>query len=305
MPGGVSVDAAGLRARAAVLRAVRTTLDARGYLEVPTPVLVASPAMEEHLHAVPAGGGFLRTSPEFALKRALGAGLGRVYEIGPCLREREVGDWHRREFTMCEWYRVGATLPDLMDEVELVVAAAARAVGAAPPAWRRTTVRALVLEHTGIDLATASASDLSPAHDEGWDDAFVRRWVADVEPRLDGALFVGDWPASLAALARIRDDGDGGWPVALRFEAYLDGIELANAFDELRDPAEQRRRFVAANAARIAAGEAPHPIDEALIDAVGRMPPTCGIAVGVDRLVAALCGWSGIARGRVEGPAPG
>lgn len=292
------LDPAGLRARAAVLRALRRTLEDRGYLEVPTPALVPSPAMEEFLHPIAAGGAFLRTSPEFALKRALGAGLGRIYEIGPCFRDREHGDWHRREFTMCEWYRVGATLDDLMDEVELLVGAAASAVGASAPRWRRTTVRALFLEVTGIDLASASAEDLSD-HDEPWDEAFTRRWVTDIDPALTGAVFVTDWPASQAALARVR--AVGPWPVAGRFEAYLHGIELANAFHELGDPVEQRRRFVAANAARAGAGEAPHPVDEGLIAAVGRMPPTCGIALGVDRLVAALCGWNGIARARVDG----
>jgi lysyl-tRNA synthetase class 2 len=292
------MDAAGLRARAAVLRAIRRSLEGRGYLEVPTPALVRSPAMEEFLHPVAAGDEFLRTSPEFALKRVLAAGLGRIYEIGPCFRDRERGPWHRREFTMCEWYRVGATLDDLMDEVEGLVAAAARAIGVSVPRWRRMTVRALFLDRTGLDLATASAADLSD-HDEPWDDAFTRRWVTDIEPGLSGAVFVSDWPASQAALARVR--ADGAWPVAGRFEAYLHGIELANAFHELGDPVEQRRRFLASNAARVAAGEAPHPVDEALIAAVGRMPPTCGIALGVDRLVAALCGWDGIARGRVEG----
>lgn len=299
------MDADGLRARAAVLAALRRRFAERGYLEVPTPTLVPSPAMEEHLHAVPAAEGFLRTSPEFALKVALGAGLGRIYEIGPCFRARERGRLHRREFTMCEWYRVGGTLDDGIDEAIGLVDAAAAALGRPAPRWRRTTVRELFVAAIGVDLATASTDDLS-AHDEGWDDAFTRRWVSDVEPTLTGGVVVSEWPASQAALARVRDDG--AWPVASRFEVYLDGIELANAFDELTDPVEQRRRFVAANAARIAAGEAPHPIDEGLIDAVGRLPPTVGVAMGVDRLVAALCGWDDIGRGRVEradGPAAG
>lgn len=293
----MALDPDGLRARARILGALRRVFADRGYLEVPTPVLVSSPAMEEHLHPVVAGDGFLRTSPEFALKRVLGAGLGRIYEIGPCFRDREHGSWHRREFTMCEWYRVGASLEDLMDEVEQLVSASAEALGATVPGpWRRITVRDLFREHTGLDLASAAASDLSDA-DESWDDAFARRWVTDVEPRMTGALHVHDWPASQAALARVRDDGE--WPTACRFEVYLGGIELANAFLELTDPVEQRRRFLSSNQARVAAGELPHPIDEALVEAVGRIPRTAGIALGVDRLVAALCGWDGIARGRV------
>lgn len=292
-------DAAGLRARAAVLHAVRTWFAGHGYLEVPTPALVPSPALEEHLYALSAGDGWLRTSPEFALKKVLAAGLPRIYEIGPCWRDREHGSWHGTEFTMLEWYRVGASLADLMDEVEALVAAAARSLGReAPGPWRRATVRELFREHTGIDLATASASDLSDDPTDGWDDAFFRRWLTDVEPRFTEPLFVRDWPASQAALATVRDDGQ--WPVADRFEVFLGGVELANAFGELADPVEQRRRFVSANAARLAAGEPPHPVDEALIEAVGRMPPTSGIALGLDRLVAALLGWSGIGRGRVD-----
>lgn len=289
-----------LLSRALVLRALRETLQGWGYLEVQTPVLVPSPALEEHLHAVQAEGGALRTSPEFALKRAIASGLCRLYEIGPCLRERERGPWHRREFTMCEWYRVGASLPDLMDEVEALLSACARALGVPEPGpWERISVRDLVKRHTGIDLARATAEDLSP-HDEGWDDAFTRLWVERVDPALSGALLVHSWPASQAALARVHTDGD--WPVAARFEAYLGGIELANAFFELTDPAEQRRRFLSANTSRASAGERPHPVDEALIEAIGRMPATSGIALGVDRLTAALMGWSSIAPGRLDEP---
>jgi lysyl-tRNA synthetase class 2 len=292
----VTIDADGLRRRAQVLAALRAWFASHSYLEVPTPARVPSPAMEEHLFAVAASGQWLRTSPEFALKRVLAAGLDRIYEIGPCWRERERGDWHGCEFTMVEWYRVGATLPDLMDEVQALVAVAFTAVGGTPPSWQRTTIRALFKRHAGVDPATATIADLSE-HDECWDDAFMRRWVTDVEPRLEGGVFVSDWPASQAALARV--DTDGEWPIACRFEAFIGGIELANAFWELTDGAELRRRFEAANTARRAMGELPHPVDEALIRAVDRMAPTSGIALGLDRLVAAACGWDGIAPGRV------
>jgi len=283
----------GLRARATVLRAVRRWFDDHGYLEVATPVLVPSPAMEEHLHPVQAEGGWLRTSPEFALKRVVAAGLPRIYEIGPCFRDREHGPWHGREFTMLEWYRVGAGPAEVMEEVQAVVKAVAHAVGGPiPNPWRRVTVRDLFREVTGIDLAEASASDLSDHDGDHWDDAFFRRWVEEVEPRLHGAVFVTEWPASQAALAQVRSDGD--WPVAERFEVFLNGVELANGFHELLDAHEQRRRFAEANLHRVAAGEEPHPVDEAFIEAVGRMPKVTGIALGLDRLVAALCGWNGI-----------
>jgi lysyl-tRNA synthetase class 2 len=285
-----------LRDRALVLAALRRWFDARGYLEVPTPALVRSAGLEQHLHPVRAADGFLRTSPEFALKRVVASGLPRVYEIGPCFRDREVGDWHGREFTMLEWYRAGATLPDLMCEVEALFATAARALGRPDPGpFRRVTVRELFLAD-GVDLATASAEQIS-AGETGWDDAFFRRWVERIEPSLKGALIVEQWPASQAALARVRDDGP--WPVAERFEVFVDGVELANAFLELTDEDEQRHRFAEQNALRAAAGEHPNPVDEDFVRAVGRLPPTAGIALGLDRLIAVVTGARSIAAGRV------
>ncbi len=247
--------------------------------------------MEPYLHPLRADGGFLRTSPEFALKRALAAGLGRIYEIGPCFRARESGPWHRTEFTMCEWYRPGASLEDLMDEVEHLVAAAATALGVAPPRFARTTVAEVFEAATGLDPVRATAAELSEV-EEPWDDAFTRRWVTDVEPTLTEPVFVRDWPASQAALARVVETRDG--PTAMRFEAYLHGVELANAFLELVDGPELRRRFDDANAVRASTGEPAHPLDEDLILAVGRMPPTSGIAMGVDRLLAALTRHEGL-----------
>lgn len=290
------ISADGLRARARVLRALRRWFDAHGYLEVPTPSLVPSPALEENLFALGVPGhGQLRTSPEFALKRVLASGLHRVYEIGPCFRAREHGPWHRTEFWMLEWYRAGAAPSDVMDEVEDLVARCAEALDVpAPDPWRRVAMRTLFRER-GVDPWCWTPAD--HPH-ESWDDAMLRCWVDQVEPHLDGALVITDWPESQAALARVRTDVSP--PVAQRFEVFLDGHELANAFFELIDPVEQRRRFQAANAHRIAMGEAPHPVDEALIEAVGRMPSTTGIAMGVDRLVAVLMGWDGIGPGRVE-----
>ncbi|MCO4748259.1 MAG: EF-P lysine aminoacylase GenX [Proteobacteria bacterium] len=290
------MNASGLRTRASVLATTRAFFGDRGYLEVPTPVLVPSAAMEEHLFPLKADGGLLRTSPEFALKRAIASGLGRVYEIGPCFRGREDGPWHGTEFLMLEWYRVGAGLPELIAETRALISACAATLGVEVLPWRQVTVRELFLEVCGLDLATASAAELG-ASDDTWDEAFFRRWVQDIEPTLTDAVVVTDWPASQAALAQVRTDGE--WPTACRFEVYYRGVELANAFFEVIDAREQRHRFMAANVARLAAGEPPHPIDEAFIEAVGRMPTTAGIALGIDRLVAALAGWDGIDPGRV------
>ncbi|MEM6928347.1 MAG: amino acid--tRNA ligase-related protein [Myxococcota bacterium] len=288
---GRALVAAALRDQSRLLHALRTTFAERGYLEVPTPCLVPSPALEPFLHPLRAEGGYLRTSPEFALKRALATGVGRIYEIGSCFRAREAGPWHRTEFLMCEWYRPGASLDDLMDEVEALVGAAAEALDRPPPRFERRLVADVFEAATGLDPRTATASELSDVP-ESWDDAFARRWVTDVEPSLTEAVFLRDWPASQAALARVIPVAEG--PTAMRFEAYLNGVELANAFLELIDGPELRRRFDDANALRASMGEPAHPVDDDLIEAVGRMPPTAGIAMGVDRLLAALTDSDGL-----------
>lgn len=297
----MGLDPGGLRARAAVLHALRTTLHGWGYLEVPTPVLVGTPGVEPTLVAVSAGDRWLRTSPELALKRVVAAGLPRVYELGPCARDDEHGPWHRREFLMLEWYRAGATLPDLMAEVEALVRAAADALGVSPPgSWRTARVRDLYRDQLGVDPWTDPAHRVSPDDPDDADAAFFRRWVADIEPTLTEPTFVVDWPPSQAAAARVLSRPDG--LTTARFEAYLGGVELANAFLELTNGREQRARMLACAAAQAQAGAAVWPVDEAFLDAVDRLPPCAGIALGVDRLVAALAGWRDIGPGRVDAP---
>ena len=263
----MTLDPTLLRARATVLRALRGWFDAHGYLEVPTPARVVCGALEEHLETVDAAGRPLRTSPELALKRAVAAGLGRVYEIGPCFRAEEDGVHHSLEFTMLEWYRVGAGTAELMDEVESLVAAAARALGQSAPVFTRRRVDALL-------------ADPGPAAADAW----FHAWVDAVEPTLTEPTIVWGYPAWQAALARVRDGR------ADRFEVYLGGIELANAFAEEPCAAELLDRQHAANARRAAAGRPPHPVDPAFYDALPAMPRCAGIALGVDRLVLALTG---------------
>ncbi len=260
--------------RASIALAVRRWMDAHGYREIHTPVLVPSAAFEEHLEPVAVGDSFLHTSPEMAMKRALAAGLCRVYQIVPAFREEEVGVHHTREFTMLEWYRVGAGTTELMDEVEDLFAACARAVDRDVPPFRR--------------LAVSSLQDPTLAP-EDW----FRRWVDVVEPALTGAVIVHGYPPWQAALARIRG------PVADWFEVYVDGVELGNAFAEETDAEELGRRLDANNAARAAAGRARHPKDETFFAAVSRMPRTAGIAVGFDRLVMVLTGARSIAEVQV------
>jgi len=276
-PAPPALDASSLRARAAVLRGMRAWFDARGYLELPTPALVPSPALEPTLIAVPADGRFLRTSPEMAMKRALAAGLGRVYQIGPAFRAEEQGPHHSLEFTLAEWYRVGAGLEDLITDTIDLIGDCAAALGLPRPRFVRRSVDALM-------------GPGAPAEPVEW----FRRWVEHVDPQLVGPTIVTGWPAWQAALARQVGDQ------AARFEVYLGGLELANAYDEELDPAVLSARWDASDAWRAAEGRPPHPRDPAFLEAVGRMPRCAGIALGVDRLVMALTGAPDIARVQVR-----
>ncbi len=293
-----------MRARVAALSALRRWFEDHGYPEVLTPTVVPSPALEANLYGVPAGGAWLRTSPEFALKKALATGLCRAYELGPCYRADERGPWHRQEFLMLEWYRAGASLYDLMDEVESLVAHVARALDRpAPGVWQRRRVRDVFFAATGVDAWTATAAEISAQDAHDADEAFFRRWVDDVEQTITAPTFLFGWPASQAALAVVHHRPDGAY--AARFEAFLGGVELANAFEELRDGQELRRRFEASADLRRRRGEPPHPTDDALIAAVDRLPPMSGIALGFDRLVALLTGARDIGAGRIVDPEPG
>lgn len=259
-----------LRQRAAITAALRRWFEANGYAEVHTSVLVQSPALEEHLEPVAVGDAYLHTSPEFAMKRVLAAGLCRIYQIVPCFREEELGTHHRREFTMVEWYRTNAGTRELMDDVEQLVEAAAVAVGVPPP---RLTRRSVSQIWTDLNLA-------EPDNELDW----FRLWVDRVEPTLTEPTIVFDYPAWQAALARERRGR------ADRFELYLSGIEIGNCFAEEGDARVLRRRFEQSSAKRAAMGRRPHPEDTALIQATPRMPRSAGMAIGLDRLVMALTG---------------
>jgi lysyl-tRNA synthetase class 2 len=291
-----------LAARARILRAVRVWFDGQGFLEVDTPARVRSPGQEVHLDAVPAGDGYwLITSPEYHMKRLVARGCTRIVQIGKCWRAEELGPHHHTEFTMIEWYRAGEPLDALADDCEQLLRVAVEAGGRTPAAAgldgapaARTTVRELYARHVGIDLdgdedVTAlrrklAAAGVSAGSGTAWDDVFYQVFLDRIEPELARArpTFVFDWPAPLAALARPKPADPR---VVERFELYAGGLELANAFGELTDPVEQRRRFEAEARTRAARGKAVYPIDDALLAALPAMPPTAGIALGFDRLV--------------------
>ncbi len=290
-----------LRGRAHVLARVREFFAQRDFVEVETPLIVPTPGLELHLDALRGGSGWMVTSPEYQMKRLLAAGFERIFQVCKCFRAGERGPHHASEFTMLEWYRGYEGLDAIVADVEQLVFFACggrasngdRAIDITPP-WRRITVREAMRFWAGVEVDGAeSASELvgallgagiEVAADAAWDDAFFAAFLARVEPALaalDRAVILEDWPAPLAALAR-RKDGK----TALRFEAYVGGIELANAFDELVDPLEQRARFIEDQRLRAARGKPVYPIDERLLAALDEgLPPCAGIALGVDRLV--------------------
>jgi lysyl-tRNA synthetase class 2 len=242
------------------------------------------------------------------MKRLVAAGFERIYQVCKCFRANEHGAHHSSEFTMIEWYRAFEGIDAIIEDTEQLVAEVVAAIAGAPtarigerpidvtPPWRRMTVRDAMSQWANVRIDGAeSAADLvdevrragiDVANGTAWDDAFFAAFLARVEPAiaaLDHALILEDWPAPLAALAR-RKEGDP--KTALRFEAYVGGIELANAFDELTDPVEQRARFVEEQRVRAERGRPVYPLDEKLLAALTEgLPPSAGIALGFDRLV--------------------
>ncbi len=300
---GPTADWAALRLRADLLRRVRAFFDGRGFLEVETPLLSADTVVDRHLDPflveVDAAGGrtyWLQTSPEFAMKRLLAAGAEAIYQITKVFRQEELGPLHNPEFTMVEWYRTGDGLTEGMDLLdELAQATLGR--GAA----RRLTYREAFLEHAGIDPLAAPLSVLHEAASrtgvppaslrqddrDGWLDWIL---VEQVQPRLgqDRPAILYDFPASQAALARVREEDP---PVAERFELYVAGIELANGYHELTDAEVLRQRIAANNGARLADGKTALPSESRLLAAMeAGLPQSTGAALGFDRLVMLVAG---------------
>ncbi|MBV9652946.1 MAG: EF-P lysine aminoacylase GenX [Acetobacteraceae bacterium] len=297
-----------LRRRALLAQATRAFFEARGYAEVETPYAVPAPGEEVHLRALATvrenrDGSrtklWLHTSPELAMKRLLVAGAGPVFQLARVWRNGEASPLHAPEFTMLEWYRPGAGLASLMDETEaylravLPPAVTCRGITTDLACFERLTVADAFGRFAGVDVLGTAGDAAALARDAGaglragesWEDLFFRLLLERVEPRIgrDRPTFLTHWPASQAALAR-RDPSDGR--VAERFELFLCGIELTNAFAELTDAAEQRCRFEADRARRHAlTGEEDWPMDEDFLAALGHgMPQAAGIALGFDRL---------------------
>ncbi|ODU45516.1 EF-P lysine aminoacylase EpmA [uncultured Aquimonas sp.] len=303
---GASTDALVLRAR--LNQCIRAFFAARGVLEVETPLMSAAANTEPNIrsfaldysgpNAGPSRRRYLRTSPEFPLKRLLAAGVGDCYELGRVFRDGECGGRHNPEFTMLEWYRLGIDHYRLMDEVAELLLSAFALVGRVLKV-RRASYRALFCEHIGIDPALASEPELRAAlagHDidadglerDDWLDLLLTHRIEPALPR-DELLLLHDFPASQCALARVA--GEGVEAHACRFEVYVGGVELANGYHELSDAQEQRARFERDNQRRRARGDVELPIDEHLLAALQHGLPDCaGVALGVDRLMMLLSG---------------
>jgi len=271
--------------RARTIQAVRRFFIERDYLEVETPYLIPTPAPEAHIDAIPAGKVFLHTSPELCMKRLLAAGYPGIFQICRCFRGAERGTRHLPEFTLLEWYGAGMDYRDLMRECEELVLFVSRELGfgeeiscqeahiALRAPWERLTVGEAFERYASVSVDEAMRED---RYDEVM--------VTEIEPHLGTArpTFLYDYPAELAALARVRKDDPG---LAERFELYMARLEIANAFSELTDPLEQRQRFEREREERRRAGKPVYPLPEIFLAALSRMPDCAGIALGVDRLV--------------------
>lgn len=292
-----------LEARKRMNDAVRQYFDARSFLEVETPIAVLSPGLEPHLEAFATteigpdrreSPLFLHTSPEYAMKRMLGRGLGHLYQVARVFRNGERSRTHAPEFTMLEWYRCPGLQADVMDDVEELIQQVAAAVAGPwhPHGADRWSVSEAFqrvglgdpLEHEGVRELQA-ALQVAPVAGDDWDDVFFRAFFDKVEPAFadDRITIVHGYPARMAALARI-DPTDPR--KAERFEVYLGRLELGNAFGELIDPLEQKKRFEQDLEVRKKNGKAAYPIDEGLLTDLGQIQTNAaGIAVGLDRLL--------------------
>ena len=270
-------------------------------LEVETPILSAAAVTDPHIESFaikdPQYGKprYLHTSPEFGMKRLLAAGSGSIYQLCKVFRQGELGRRHNPEFTLLEWYRLDFDHQQLMTEVNELVRELLDGYLTLGDT-QRLTYRDVFLQYAGLDPHTASTRELqakveergidvtglSDTDKDAWLDLLMTHTVEPALPR-DCPVFIYDYPASQAALARIRPNDP---PVAERFELYIYGMELANGFHELTDAGEQRQRFEVDNRARLAAGLAPMPVDARFLAALEAGLPDCaGVALGLDRLV--------------------
>ncbi|MCP4577672.1 MAG: EF-P lysine aminoacylase GenX [Deltaproteobacteria bacterium] len=276
--------------RAQLVQSIRAFFITRDYLEVETPQLITAPAPETHIESISVRDRYLHTSPELCMKRLLASGFPKIFQIARCFRGGERGDFHLPEFSLLEWYRIGIDYRDLMKECEELFRFLARQLDLktrlhyrglsidldAP--WERISVRTAFERYASLSLDQA----LNDHH-------FDQTMVEEIEPHLGvkTPTFLYDYPASLAALARLKP---GTPSIAERFEIYVGGIELANGFSELNDAHEQRKRFEKELKERVLLEKHLSPMPERFLNALENMPEAAGIALGLDRLVMIFSG---------------
>jgi elongation factor P--(R)-beta-lysine ligase len=313
-----------LLSRAKAMQAVRAFFAEREFLEVDTAILQVSPGNEAHIAGfatefiAPNGVKtpfFLHSSPEFACKKLLAAGEQRIFSLGHCFRNLERGSLHHPEFSMLEWYRADESYEVLGHDCAALLTSVATALGVLSLTFRGATadpflepewlsVAAAFERYAGIDLPACLCGDgdgharlamaankagVRVTEDDTWSDLFSKILSQLIEPHLGHgrAVLLGDYPACEAALARLKPDDPR---FAQRFELYACGVELANGFGELTDPAEQKRRFELEMTERQALYGSSYPIDEDFLSALALMPQACGIALGFDRLMMLMTG---------------
>lgn len=280
-----------MKRRDAMITAMREWFHGNGFFEVETPVRIPAPAPEPNIDCPPSAGAWLRASPELQMKRLLAAGADKIFQFGPCFREKERGRKHNPEFNMLEWYRRDASVDDIRDDCTRLVKATVETVAGGTSIihrgqnidfsgdWEFITVRDAFRTWAGWDPTL------------NWDqERFDVDLTTQVEPELptDRPVFLGEYPAPAASLARLKQ---GNPLVAERWELYIGGMEIANAYGELANGAEQRKRFELARAKRTELGEADYGIDESFLNDLesGAFPTCGGIALGTDRLAMLLC----------------
>jgi lysyl-tRNA synthetase class 2 len=276
--------------RSAIFFAVREFFRGSGFIEVTTPVRISAPAPELHINAIQSGDSFLRTSPELEMKCMLAAGYGKIFQIGPCFRKNEIGRLHREEFTMLEWYEPGADCRKLIPFTrEMLEFVSLSVYGRSECLFNNTMMDFKKYEVMSLSSAFAkfAKQDLLKIVDAG---KFEEILVDMVEPALpkDMPVFLSGYPAKFAALSKLSRDNP---EFAERWELYLGGIEIANAYSELVDKDEQIRRFEEASLKKKEAGESVYPENRAFMEALEHGIPECaGCALGLDRLVMLLTG---------------
>ena len=271
--------------RAQIIQDVREFFIDNDYLEIETPCRIPAPAPEAHIEAEVSGDWFLHTSPELCMKRLFTAGYPRIFQICRCFRQKERGSKHLPEMTMLEWYTAGHNYFNMMEQCEELIRFVARRSGFenflvyqgnridlnAP--WPRMSVSDAFERFSSVSMETAVLQD-----------RFDQLTAFDIEPNLghNKPLFLYDYPAAAASLARLKPENPS---IAERFELYISGLELCNAFSELTDPLEQRTRFENEQKNRIKSGLPVYPLPEKFLESLQFMPESSGIALGIDRLV--------------------